>query len=174
VQLLADRLDERGEQATAAITAEPIATPLVIALVVLPTASRLTSTVSASPSNSPAISAMPAELSDTGPKLSSETTIPASTTGRCRSARRGRRPRRCSRRQEPIATPIATAIAMIAHTEDSRPIGDAREHRRRGSGAGGLGDLLHRRALRRGEVLGDQARGDRPRPTPVSTAQNTR
>ena len=63
--------------ATAAMTAEPIATPLVIALVVLPTASRLTSTAWGSPSNSPAISAMPAELSETGPKLSSETTMPA-------------------------------------------------------------------------------------------------
>ena len=65
------------KSATAAITAEPMATPLVMALVVLPTASRLTMTRSASPVNSPDISAMPAALSDTGPKLSSDTTMPA-------------------------------------------------------------------------------------------------
>ena len=65
-----------ANRATAAITAEPMATPLVIALVVLPTASRLTMIRSASPVNSPDISAIPAALSDTGPKLSSETTIP--------------------------------------------------------------------------------------------------
>src|ERR1039458_3532973 len=63
-------------RATAAMTAEPIATPLVIALVVLPTASRLTMTRSASPVNSPDISAIPAALSDTGPKESSEMIIP--------------------------------------------------------------------------------------------------
>ena len=66
-----------ANSATAAMTAEPMATPLVMALVVLPTASRLTMTRSASPVNSPDISAMPAALSDTGPKLSSETTMPA-------------------------------------------------------------------------------------------------
>ena len=65
------------KSATAAMTAEPMATPLVMALVVLPTASRLTMIRSASPVNSPDISAMPAALSDTGPKLSSETTMPA-------------------------------------------------------------------------------------------------
>ena len=63
-------------RATAAMTAEPMATPLVIALVVLPTASRLTMTRSASPVNSPDISAMPAALSETGPKESSEMIIP--------------------------------------------------------------------------------------------------
>ena len=62
---------------TDAMTAEPMATPLVMALVVLPTASRLTMTRSASPVNSPDISATPAALSDTGPKLSSDTTMPA-------------------------------------------------------------------------------------------------
>ncbi len=66
-----------AKRATAAITAEPMATPLVMALVVLPTASRLTMIRSASPVNSPDISAMPAALSETGPKLSSETTMPA-------------------------------------------------------------------------------------------------
>ena len=66
-----------AKSATEAMTAEPMATPLVMALVVLPTASRLTMTRSASPVNSPDISAMPAALSDTGPKLSSETTMPA-------------------------------------------------------------------------------------------------
>ena len=62
---------------TDAMTAEPMATPLVMALVVLPTASRLTMTRSASPVNSPDISATPAALSETGPKLSSDTTMPA-------------------------------------------------------------------------------------------------
>ena len=65
-----------ANSATAAMTAEPMATPLVMALVVLPTASRLTMIRSASPVNSPDISAMPAALSETGPKLSSETTMP--------------------------------------------------------------------------------------------------
>ena len=55
------------------MTAEPMAKPLVTALVVLPTASRLTMIRSASPSNSPDISAMPAALSATGPKVSSDT-----------------------------------------------------------------------------------------------------
>ena len=48
-----DRLDERGEeQATFAITAEPMAKPLVAALVVSPTVPRLTMMRPASPSNS--------------------------------------------------------------------------------------------------------------------------
>ena len=65
-----------ANRATAAITAEPMANPLVTALVVLPTASSPTITFSASPLNSPDISAMPAALSATGPKVSSETTTP--------------------------------------------------------------------------------------------------
>ena len=65
-----------ANNATAAMTAEPMAKPLVTALVVLPTASRLTMMRSASPWNSPDISAMPAALSLTGPKVSSETMIP--------------------------------------------------------------------------------------------------
>ena len=65
-----------ANNATAAITAEPIAKPLVTALVVLPTASRLTMIRSGSPWNSPDISAMPAALSATGPNVSSETTTP--------------------------------------------------------------------------------------------------
>ena len=68
---------KEANRATEAMTAEPMATPLVTALVVLPTASRLTMTRSASPVNSPDISATPAALSDTGPKLSSETIMPA-------------------------------------------------------------------------------------------------
>ena len=51
-----------ANRATAAITAEPMATPLVIALVVLPTASRLTIIFCGSPSNSPLISAMPGRI----------------------------------------------------------------------------------------------------------------
>ena len=58
------------------MTAEPIANPLVTAFVVLPTASRLTMIRSGSPSNSPDISAIPAALSATGPKVSSDTTTP--------------------------------------------------------------------------------------------------
>ena len=65
-----------ANSATAAMTAEPMAKPLVTALVVLPTASRLTMMRSGSPSNSPDISAMPAALSATGPKVSSETMTP--------------------------------------------------------------------------------------------------
>jgi acyl-coenzyme A synthetase/AMP-(fatty) acid ligase len=65
-----------ANRATAAMTAEPMAKPLVTALVVLPTASRLTMIRSASPLNSPDISAMPAALSATGPKVSSDTTTP--------------------------------------------------------------------------------------------------
>ncbi len=63
-------------RATAAMTAEPIAKPFVTAFVVFPTASRLTMMRAASPSNSPDISAMPAALSATGPKVSSDTTTP--------------------------------------------------------------------------------------------------
>ena len=65
-----------ANNATAAITAEPIAKPFVTAFVVLPTASRLTKILPVSPCNSPAISAMPAALSDTGPNVSSETMTP--------------------------------------------------------------------------------------------------
>jgi hypothetical protein len=53
-----------------------MAKPLVTALVVLPTASRLTMIRSGSPSKLPDISAMPAELSATGPKVSSATMMP--------------------------------------------------------------------------------------------------
>ena len=65
-----------ANRATEAMTAEPMAKPLVTALVVLPTASRLTMTRAGSPSNSPDISAIPAALSATGPKVSSDTTTP--------------------------------------------------------------------------------------------------
>ena len=65
-----------AKMATEAMTAEPMAKPLVTALVVLPTASRLTMIRSGSPWNSPDISAMPAALSDTGPKVSSDTITP--------------------------------------------------------------------------------------------------
>ncbi len=68
--------ENEANNATAAMTAEPMAKPLVTALVVLPTASRLTMIFSGSPSNSPDISAMPAALSATGPKVSSATTMP--------------------------------------------------------------------------------------------------
>ena len=72
--LIVSMYDENN--ATAAMTAEPIANPFVTAFVVLPTASRLTMMRSASPSNSPDISAIPAALSATGPNVSSDTTTP--------------------------------------------------------------------------------------------------
>ena len=65
-----------ANNATAAITAEPIAKPFVTAFVVLPTASRATMIFCGSPWNSPDISAIPAALSDTGPKVSSDTMTP--------------------------------------------------------------------------------------------------
>ena len=68
---------KEANRARAGMTADPMATPLVMALVVLPTASSDTMTRSASPVNSPDISATPAALSETGPKLSSDRTIPA-------------------------------------------------------------------------------------------------
>src|SRR5437764_10587050 len=110
-----------ANRATAAMTAEPMATPLVMALVVLPTASRLTMTRSASPLNSPDISAMPAALSATGPKLSSDTTMPVVDSSPI--------PVRATRYSEnsmlplpsPTAMAMAMAMAMIAHTVDSSP-----------------------------------------------------
>ena len=65
-----------ANNATAAMTADPMANPLVTAFVVFPTASRLTMIRSGSPPNSPDISAIPAALSATGPNVSSETTTP--------------------------------------------------------------------------------------------------
>ena len=64
------------KRATAAMTAEPMATPLVIALVVLPTASRSVMILRA-PSGIEAISPMPLALSEIGPKESMETRLPA-------------------------------------------------------------------------------------------------
>lgn len=65
--------------ATAAITAEPIATPLVIALVVLPTSSSWLITLRAF-SSMPAISPMPLALSEIGPKESIATLLPVSVS----------------------------------------------------------------------------------------------
>ena len=62
------------------MTAEAIANPLVTALVVLPTASRPTMMRSASPSKLPDISAIPAALSATGPKVSSATMMPVAAS----------------------------------------------------------------------------------------------
>ena len=112
-----------ANRATAAITAEPMATPLVMALVVLPTASRLTMMRSGSPSNSPDISAMPAALSDTGPKLSSDTTIPAVDSMPMPVSDTRYSVSSMLPWPRPTATPMATAMAMIAHTLDSRPDG---------------------------------------------------
>ena len=99
-----------------------MATPLVMALVVLPTASRLTMIRSPSPVNSPDISATPAALSDTGPKLSSETTMPvvASRPMPIRATRY----RDCSMLPPPraAATAMAITMAMMAQTADSSPM----------------------------------------------------
>src|SRR3954464_11133183 len=110
-----------ANNATAAMTAEPIAKPLVTALVVLPTASRLTMIRSGSPWNSPDISAMPAALSLTGPNVSSETITPVVASMPM--------PHRATRYSENVrlplpsasATPIAIAIAITAYTDDWRP-----------------------------------------------------
>ena len=56
---------------------------------------------------------------------------------------------------------MATTMAMMAHTLDSRPMEMPGQHRRRRPGAGRLGDLLHRALLGGGEVLGDEAGGVR-------------
>ena len=106
---------------TEAITAEPMATPLVMALVVLPTASRLTMTRSASPVNSPDISATPAALSDTGPKLSSDTIMPAVDSRPIPVRDTRYRVSSMLPSPSPIDTAMARAMAMIAHTEDSSP-----------------------------------------------------
>src|ERR1700722_7822081 len=106
---------------TDAITAEPMATPLVMALVVLPTASRLTMMRSASPENSPDISATPAALSDTGPKLSSDTTMPAVESMPIPVSETRYKVSSMLPWASPTDTAMATAMAMIAHTVDSSP-----------------------------------------------------
>ena len=53
------------------------------------------------------------------------------------------------------ATPMATAMARMAHTVDSRPKAMPDSTVVAGPGAGRLGDLADRSALGRGEVLGD-------------------
>ena len=100
--------------ATEAITAEPMAKPLVTALVVLPTASRLTMIRSGSPWNSPDISAMPAALSDTGPKVSSDTITPVVAS--MPMPHRATRYSENSRLPAPSAsdTPMARAMARMA------------------------------------------------------------
>ncbi len=77
---------------------------------------------SGSPWNSPLISAMPAALSDTGPKVSSDTTIPALES----------RPRPASDTRyssnwmlplpRAMATTMASTMAMMAGTDDSSPV----------------------------------------------------
>src|SRR5947209_6089256 len=111
-----------ANNATAAMTADPIAKPFVTAFVVLPTASRLTMIRSGSPSNSPDISAMPAALSATGPNVSSDTTTPVVASMPM--------PVSATRYSEnwilppPSAIAVASApqIATIAHTDDSSPL----------------------------------------------------
>ena len=91
-----------------------MANPLVTAFVVLPTASRLTMIRSGSPWNSPDISAIPAALSLTGPKVSSETMTPvvASMPMPVRATRYSENCRLPSPRAR--ATPMAMAMAMTA------------------------------------------------------------
>ena len=111
-----------AKSATAAMTAEPMANPLVTALVVLPTASRLTMIRWASPSNSPDISAMPAALSATGPKESSDTITPvvASMPIPVSATRYSTNWMSPPPSTEP--TPSAIQIAMIDHMLDSSPL----------------------------------------------------
>src|SRR3954449_2451104 len=106
-----------ANRATAAMTADPMANPFVTALVVLPTASRLTMMRSGSPWNSPDISAMPAALSDTGPKVSSDTMTPvvASMPMPHRAMRYSEKVRLPPPRAR--ATEMAMAMAITAYTE---------------------------------------------------------
>ncbi len=91
-------------------------------MVVFPTASRLTITRSASPVNSPDISAIPAALSDTGPKLSSETIIPAVDKSPIPVRDTRYRVNSIFPPPRPTDTAMATTMAMMAHTDDSRPM----------------------------------------------------
>ena len=52
---------------------------------------------------------------------------------------------------------MAMAMAMMAYTERLEAGGGAGEDRGGRAGAGRLGDLLHRRVVRGGEVLGEAA-----------------
>ena len=76
---------------------------------------------SGSPWNSPDISAMPAALSDTGPKVSSETMTPvvASMPMPASATRYSENCRLPSPRASAVPMPIA--MAMMAYTDDSRP-----------------------------------------------------
>src|SRR5436190_3999482 len=118
--LMVSMYDENN--ATAAMTAEPIANPFVTALVVLPTASRLTMIRAGSPSNSPDISAIPAALSATGPNVSSDTTTPVVASMPMPVSATRYSENWMSLPPSAIATAIAPAIATIAHTDDSRPL----------------------------------------------------
>ena len=110
-----------ANSATAAMTAEPIAKPLVTALVVLPTASRLTMILRGSPSNSPAISAIPAALSATGPKVSSDTITPVvASMPMPHKATRYSESRMLPPPNQSVP-PSEMAMQMIAYTDDSRP-----------------------------------------------------
>ena len=130
--------------ATEAITAEPMAKPLVTALVVLPTASRLTMIRSGSPWNSPDISAMPAALSDTGPKVSSDTITPVVAS------------MPMPREGDEVERELQVAAAEGQRHADGEGDGDdgvdraleagrgAGQDRGGRAGAGALGDLPHR------------------------------
>ena len=103
------------------MTAEPIAKPLVTALVVLPTASRLTRILRDSPSNSPAISAIPAALSATGPKVSSETMTPVvANIPMPHNATRYSDSKILPPPNQSVP-PSETAMQMMAYTDDSSP-----------------------------------------------------
>src|SRR3954470_1305260 len=117
--LIVSMYDENN--ATAAMTAEPIANPFVTAFVVLPTASSITMIRCGSPANSPDITAMPAALSATGPKVSSDTTTPV-VASMPMPVRATRYSENC-RLPPPMAmaTPMAIAMAMMAYTDDSSP-----------------------------------------------------
>ncbi len=61
----------------------------------------------------------------------------------------------------PMATPMAMAMAMIAQTEDSRPMEMPASTVVAGPVRAEAGDLLDRSALGRGELLGDLAGHER-------------
>ena len=76
---------------------------------------------SASPENSCDISAMPAALSDTGPNVSSETTTPVVASIPMPVSATRYRENWMLPPPRAMATPMATAMAMMANTVDSSP-----------------------------------------------------
>ena len=148
-----------ANSATAAMTADPMAKPFVTALVVFPTASSETMIRSGSPWNSPDISAMPAALSEIGPKVSSDTMTPVVAS----------MPMPVERDEVERELQVAAAERERDAERDGdgddgvhrrlEPRRGAGQHDRGRAGAGRLGDLAHGCVVRRREVLGEPADG---------------